>query len=252
MLNWNRTDTEHVIVLQHGKAVIREDETSEGKVYKPHIEDNHGNIVVRFDPGFDDFERADTFVSVNLIELDRNNTDEATFREKLVSALDACIGLLPQAERAFHRRRLENIQRWLLRQPANRDSIDAPSTDWDNYVFNWQQDGSSFHCDTPPHGKAIITEHSRAQTSARYSIEIEDSIGIILKDYYTPSVDFQSVEARLREILSELEQPFVDEVYLDQITFTLQICQRLLPKETDLMQMVRLQYIEGYLGEVLP
>ena len=73
----------------------------------------------------------------------------------------------------------------------------------------------------------------------------------ILKDYYATPADFLSAEERMRTILSELEQPFIDEVYVDHIGFTIRICQCLLPQDADLMQYVRLDYIDGYLGEVL-
>ncbi|MEO8609069.1 MAG: hypothetical protein ABI690_14360 [Chloroflexota bacterium] len=249
MLNWNHINKEYVITLSQGKAVIREDATSGNKIYLPRIEDAKGNIIAHFEPGFEDFETADAFVDANLIELDRVDTDETAFRENLISTLAVCIKLLAQPDYVFHRWRLENIQRWLLGRPSNQQMPDAQLKDWGNYVFNWIQAGKSYQCDTPPHGKAIITESAHA---ASYNIEIENTTGVILKDYFDPLENFSSAEARLRELLSELEQPFVDEVYLDQLIFTLQICQCLMATESDLMQLIRLRFLENYLSEVLP
>jgi len=147
----------------------------------------------------------------------------------------------------------------LTNQPANYNTDDLPQNDWTKYVFDWHIENNQYQAEVPPHGKALIFEETVNPQSrfllgytTNYGIQIKDPTGITMSDIYAPLKDFNNAEERLRTVLNELENPFVDESYLVHLSFTLQICQRLLPPDTDLMQYVRLGYIENYLGEVLP
>ncbi len=260
MLKWQSIEDSHIIMLQQGKAVISEKQHGTKTIYLLHIEDKEGISISSFEPGFEDFETADVFVSANLIELDRVGIDETKFRSKLTATLDYCISLLSEPNRVFHRRRLESIKRWLTHNPANYTTDDLPQNDWENRIFDWHQTNNLNMVGVPPHGKAFITEevldshsHLIFGSGINYSVQIEDSTGITLDDpYHFSGKDLVTAESRLRQILTELENPFVDESYVDYLAFTLQICRHLLPPDADLMQYIRLNYIETYLGEVLP
>jgi hypothetical protein len=257
VLDWNANGEKYTISLKQGTAIIRETVHDGNKIYFPQIEDSRGNVIAQFEPGLHDFETANDFISANLSELDRVGTDDAGFRRKLVSTLDTCLALLPEPSGVFHRRRLENIQHWLLRQRQNVDTRDLPQADWNNHVFEWRKENNRYFFDALPHGKVVIIEYGSNAAfgfgkAATYTVQIEDTTGVVLHDSYVATRDISAAEARLREILTDLETPFVDEVYLDYLSFTLQICHQLLPTNTDLMQFVRLQYIENYLWEVLP
>ncbi len=259
MLNWDSVENSHIIILQQGKAVITEKQQGAKTIYLPHVEDKQGNIIASFEPGFEDFETADGFIDANLIELDRIGVDQAEFQRKLTATLDYSISLLIEPNRVFHRKRLDSIKSWLTNQPANYNTDDLPQTNWKNYIFDWHIENNQYQVEVPPHGKALIVEETVNPQSrfllgytTNYGIQIKDPTGITMSDIYAPLKDFNNAEERLRTVLNELENPFVDESYLEHLSFTLQICQRLLPPNTDLMEYVRLQFIETYLGEVLP
>jgi hypothetical protein len=256
---WTQLEGEHIIVLPQGRAVIRQEVNGGITRYNAHIEDNAGNIITKQGYSRKDFESANDYIRANLIELDRVDVDEAAFHQKLAATLDKCIDLFDPAQisHIFHRLRLENIKRWFLNQNPLVDLTDVPKKDWTDYTFNWQEQDDLYQCETL-HGKVKISKPLPetknifgAPVSTAPGIQIEHETGVTLRDYW-PLPDFPSAEARLREILTELEQPYVDESYVEHLTFTLQICLRLLPQDADPMDFVRIEYIDTHLGTVLP
>lgn len=257
-LDWEYDAGQYTLHLTQGKAIIIEDKSSGSLFYQPHIQGMDEQDLVDFPHEIDDFETAEMFVRASLITLDQQGVDEPAFAQKLASTLDTCAALLPEPHRLYHRARLENIKRWFFGQSLYSDMVKPPTNDWADHEFDWQQIDNRYVSDVPPHGKAVIVETPSDRSSAfsfgttsHYNLQVEDETGVILKDYVPPT-DFLSAEERMRTILSELEQPFIGEVYVDHISFTIKICQCLLPQDADLMQYVRLDYIDGYLGEVLP
>lgn len=260
MLKWTKTASAYVIEVEQGKAVIQEIEQGTAKLYVPLIEANNGTIIANFEHGFDDFETANAFISANIIELDRLGIDDSKFTKQLISTLDICLSSLNEPHRVFHRRRIENIKRWLSHQSTDFNTNDLPQTDWSSNDFIWNKDKDINQVDVSPHGIAIINGKSAANPSkfrigvsaSSYHIQIEDITGIKFVDPVQNYYDFTAAEDRLREILGELEKPFVEEIYVDHLAFTLQICQQLLPTTSEHIHYIRLDYIENYLAEVLP
>lgn len=251
---WTRVDNDYVIIFREGRAVI-----DGSGLYNPRITDNAGKIIYEVEPGFegfDDFETADAAARANFIELDKMGMDDGAYGQKLAPRIDDYINLLSEPSRIFHRARLKNIQEWLLGEPQS-DSP-PPMTDWDTYTFDWKHQQNWYSCETL-HGKVVIHEEPSKQDSAslfeapaKYKIRIEDTTGAVLPDFPLEFSDFSSAEAMLREILSLLERPGVDEQQVVCVTFTLQICQRLLPPDGDPMDYVRLRYLDMWLGMSLP
>lgn len=256
-LNWKYEPGQYAIEFAQGKAVIRESDSGSTKSYLPSILDLNGNVLASFPHGLE-FETAENFIQANLIEVDKSEDDKSIFHQKLASTLDMSIAFFTGDHRLYHRVRLENIKRWFLGQRRYSDMIQPTTYEWGKHIFEWQQTHNRYTAQTL-HGKAVIIETEPVQLSkfsvgktSRFNLQIEDETGSILNDYFVPEIDFLSAEQRMRTVLSDLESPLVDEAYLYCISFTLQICQHLLPNDTDLMQFVRLQFIDTYLNEVLP
>ncbi len=259
MLKWVKSETAYAIEIKQGKAVIQENERNGSKLYVPKIEDKAGKLVASFEHGFDDFETANAFIHANLIELDRVGIDDTEFTNRLLSTLDICLPLLDEPNRAFHHRRIKNIKSWLSHARMDFNLEDLPRTDWSAYDLKWTSDGDIYRADVSPHGMAFIQDKSTAKpskfkfgTAGNYHIQIKDNAGITFVDAFQNYVDFAAAEDRLREILSELEKPFVEEIYVEHLAFTLQICQQLLPANSELIHYIRLDYLKNYLAEVLP
>lgn len=249
-LDWQYTENEYRLTLSLGRAVIKERTSENETIYEPEIQAQDGTILASFPHGLN-IEEAQDFVRANLNLIDQHNVGQPEFIEKLVTTIDLCIGLLPEVERRFHRMRLENIKRW-LRLPRYAERIVPDETnDWLNYEFEWTQLDGRYIADTF-HGKAVIEEHVAKSSKAsfgigsRYRSQIIDSTGVILQNYYVPPKDFAEAENAVRRMLRDLEIPAIDEIYLALITFTLQICHCVLPKNADLMHSVRLDYIDTY------
>ena len=54
-------------------------------------------------------------------------------------------------------------------------------------------------------------------------------------------------ENAIKQRLSELVHPEITEEYLDQIAFTLDICARILPDDTDPLYFSRLEVLDSYI-----
>lgn len=254
-LDWQYTENEYRLTLSLGRAVIKERTSENGMIYEPEIQAQDGTILASFPHGLN-IEEAQDFVRANLNLIDQYNVGQPEFIEKLVTTIDLCIGLLPEVERRFHRMRLENIKHW-LRPPRYAERIILDETnDWLNYEFEWTQLDGRYVADTF-HGKAVIEEHvaksskSSFGTGSRYRSQIIDSTGVILKNYYVPPIDFAEAENAVRRMLRDLEIRFFEEKFVAPVTFTLEICHCVLPKDADLMHSVRLDYIDTIACEAL-
>lgn len=255
-LDWDYKNGEYVLQLSSGKAVIKESKKKVGFNYRPEIRGADDEVLSSFPHGME-FESAEAFIRANLIELDKKGVNEAEFMEKLASTLDMCRDLFSENEHYYHRIRLENIKRWLRESYYAESDKPERKNDWESFTFDWQYQNDVYTAETV-HGLAIIEEtaperssFSLANTSS-YKVTIKHPTGIELGEFYVLSLQFEEAENRVRRLLADLEHPFVDETLVHTITFTLRICQCLLPETTDLMHFVCLQYIDNYLGEVLP
>ena len=255
-IQWHYADGEYILQLTSGKAVIKEDRSDGNLEYKPQIITLDDEVISSFPHGLD-FDSAQAFIRANLIELDKHNINDADFTGNLITTLDMCIELLRGDDRKYHRMRLENIKRWLRDNYRAKMLEPDVTNDWKNYAFDWEQTGNLYEADTV-HGKATIQEVPdikstiNIRSATRYKLQIIDTTGVVYDDYFPPPLDFLEAERNMRNMLTYLEHTYVDEDDVISITFTIEICQCLLPEDTDLMHFVRLSYIDYYLGEVLP
>ena len=256
--NWQYDNNQYTANFESGKAIITEKKYRAVTIYNAEIQSLAGETITQIS-GLDEFETVEHWVGANLIVLDQMNSDDE-FRKRLIETLNLCLSRLTDTNRQFHHARIANLKRWMLNEEQIPHQL--PTTDWKTWAFDWQNIQDRFEANTT-HGKAIIIETKPKQKSrfqigvaSRYKVQIEDEAGAIWSDTYLPSflpsLDFLHAEARLRDVLAELEEPYINEVYLEIINFTLAICKQKLPSDTNIMHFVRINYLENYLGEVLP
>ncbi len=252
--DWRYHNHQYTADFQAGRAIITEENFKSATIYNAEIKSLKEETIAQIS-GLDEFETVEAWISVNLIELDRVDGDNI-FHQRQIETLELCLSLLTDTKRPFHHARIANLKRWVLGE--NQIPHQLPTKDWKSWAFDWENSQNRFETDTP-HGNAVIIEEKPKQASrfkigiaSRYKVQIEDEAGSILKDTHESSLDFLDAEERLRMILLVLERPFITEIQLEVVSFTLAICRQLLLKDTDLMHTIRLNYLETYLWESLP
>jgi hypothetical protein len=244
-LAWKYANNRFTAQLTNGIAIIEEIRSGNSASYKPIIENLAGVDVIGNEMIMDDFGLTEEILEAHLIRLDYFSDTEKSFEELLCETLDMCIDLLADPAREFHRIRLQNIKAFYLGKSQVKPD-DALKTDWYGYKFEWGE-AILRYAFTCIHGKVIIFERDK-----RYFIELQDITGAVLSEDFYPHPDFAAAENRLRELLSEIEHPYMGEEAIPCINYTLEICRRSLPENIDLRHRVRLDYIEADLGEALP
>lgn len=250
-LNWEYTEGKYTITSEHGKAVITEEILN--RQYAPRIFDSNGEPVGSY-IFFDDLETAQEVAVAQLITLDETRMSGDAFKQLLADTIDS-IKPMFASKPLSHQLRLQNIRNWILDHHSPQQLTHSDITDWDVFEFEWQGDDKGFFVDTK-FGRVRIHENKPSGfaigSASRHSITLTDNAGTILRDHMPPAYDFKESERRVREILNDLEYPLIEETHIDYVEFVMNICQDVLPDETDSMILVRLEHIKGWILEVLP
>lgn len=255
---WNFSNSTYTLETEYGKAVIVEIESSHEimggsrTIFLPRLEPIEGEQI-ESSQGFEDFESAEAWLIYGQL-MDLDTTDQ------LLETLDYCFTLLqkdPNPE--SHQKRIELIKTILITQ----DSVEHDThvyqgkskrseqfhLDWD-----WNEDGSVSKAITD-YGQITIIEE-RSKKAGRFKINhishtayIQHHSGIQEKSY--PYFTFEDAEQWIIDRLIELDNPTGSEGDFDNLEFTLQICEKLMSEDANVMHLIRLKRISTDLGDIL-
>jgi hypothetical protein len=118
--------------------------------------------------------------------------------------------------------------------------------------FNWVRVGNKYHVDTP-HGRAIISEQPRDALAKQYGVGlihkvyIEHITGVRITSPESFS-DFMAAEQWIIDKITALDNPRGDEMDLENLLFTLEICRKALPPDTHPAHFTRIDLIKEILS----
>lgn len=240
-LHWVESGNGYVANLQHGRVVIAPtDPPNPHRPYTVYIETASGEVVST--DSFD-LESCKAWASANLTVMDRGSGVYGNFGNAF-ETLELCQQLLHKDTDTGHWLRIEHVKQWVAEDSGQTyQVVDIPLPDHPPYELNWIEDGTTFYADTP-HGRAVIEEVRPKYTigGIRHEAKIVHHSGTVMPCHSW--VDFMDAETAIRESLTKLDLPHVAEWLLDCLDFTLDVCLRILPDETDPIHYVRLETLK--------
>lgn len=256
-LHWEGSEKHFEAALPGGKAVIDQVTQAEGEVYVPQLYDADGQAIMS-QIWFDDFAQAAAVVTAHLPQFDQGTRTQSEYLALLSQAL-------LQAEHAMadhaqaHQQRLRNIRAWVEAHgmPSfHLQGIADRTTQYETIQFNWEVSNGKYRMQTEFGTVEMVDLHIDSipftyGRISRYEIRVVDPTGVTLNPYLYAS-HFEQAESCVRQLLIDLSVPLVDETHCPYLDFVLDICQKRLPAQTDLMVFVRLEYVKNWLGESLP
>jgi len=237
LIHWVESDQGCRAELQYGSVIIAP--TVPANPYQPYtarIETRSGKVVAT---GEYDFENCKVWAAVNLPLLDEVSGNLAECGNVL-DTLALCQPLLSTDTDSVHWMRIEHIKAWIAHETKRVYTAIPILLSRRSYeALHWIDQGMTFIADTP-HGQAVIEQirdtHILGQIT--HKARIRHHTGAELDVYSGP--DFMEAEAAIKTQLMALDEPHLNEADLDILHFTLDICKRLLPSDSDPIHYARL------------
>src|SRR5919199_1392873 len=251
-INWTYEGNAYATNTPYGKAVIIKRHNVPGgarviggspETYIPQLVQSSGDVEVLGQ--FDDFETAEACLLGHLMDLDQP-AGAIQNLEKLNETLALCERSLPPDSHPSHYARLHFIKQVLgggdeAEYEATPGGPPAPE-------LNWVEQGSEYRAATT-HGTAVVAETrnvpAQSHTIGRaftYTPRLEHPSGTVIRGYTT--AQFEEAEAWIQTKLLELDHPTGGEADLDNLLFTLDVCEEALPPEAEMIHYVRLDFIK--------
>lgn len=256
-LNWVYQGQQFVLEMVHGKAIIVETaDQAKARIigadknkYLPRLELNDGTVRVSSHfRQFDDFETAEAFLLFHeLAPLDSS--------DQLSETLQKCATLLMSFSlHPSHLQRLQFVAETLeLAVPSLRKILEFSVEEPRTMNLRWQQNGSRVSLDTH-YGIATIIGKGELKTpykvgSEGYEPSIDHSTGVKLQGprFYS----FEAAEEWILAKLRQLDNPVGGKMDVDNIIFTLEICIKLLPEDSDPIHYVRIKSFQADYSNVV-
>jgi len=209
------------------------------------IVDNSGIILQNAHEEFDDIEAVENWVLFTLVDMEQSDSTDIA-KQRMLTTLDKAAESIREHVHGSHIERLSRIRNWVIDRHIDIEVLLTPKKET-LQTLEWDEINSKTFSASTPHGKAVILEKG----VTAHETWIEHNSGVKLKSFET-FIDFLDAENWVQKALNHLDDPSVNEVNLDSINFTLEICQRLLPHNIDPLINARLEYLEALLGEILP
>lgn len=216
-----------------------------GSRFKVSIVDNSGTILQEGYEEFDEIESVEEWVLFVAIDAEQSGNRELA-KQRMLLALDKAKDSIRDHVHSSHVERLSRIQNWVIDRKEDTKSLFTTKYETIQ-ALEWNEINSKTFSANTPQGKALIFEKGITAHEAW----IEHDSGAKYKSLET-FIDFLDAEHWLQKTLNRLNDPSVNEVNLDCVSFTLEICQRLSSHNNDPLNNARLKYLEALLGEVLP
>ncbi len=255
-INWVQTEGKYSLHTLYGEATITEVACPASSMnvigspqYLPRFDHSDGDVSQAERP-FDRFEDAEGWLLFGIVmEIDQPREDSSSVG-RLISTLDFCQGLLPDDIHSSHFKRVELIKQILRGEPPLDTGLIPPSP---TRHLDWQQQDDKYYANTD-HGRAIIieTRDTRKWTSggtAHHEPRIEHPTGIAITG--PSSIDFEVSETWIINKLNELNHPVGGEADLDNLHYTLQICAKVLPEDSNPLHYLRLEWMGARIDDIL-
>ncbi len=255
---WQQHNNVYTASIANLRAVITEQHDT--ATCAARIETADGETLHAWEP-LPDFETATWWVLATMVEVEQT-LDKHNPYQRMFETLDLCKAKLFATAHPVHLQRLEYIRHWIVtRSTQERELADEwrqrTTEEQKPTALDWQAlNTTDWYIDTP-HGRAIIRELRPDKSLFGHASTIKHMAWIAhpsgaTYEWNTTSIDFMAADAWVQQTLRELDDPRVTEHFLGNITFTLNICVRLLADEPDPMHSARVEYIKEMLETVLP
>jgi len=218
---------------------------SVGSRFKASIVDGSGSILREVFEEFDDIYSAEEWVLFVVIDIEQSGNQDIA-KQRMQKALDDTIDFIQDRLHHSHVERLTRMRKWFLSRQAEVELLQTPNRE-PLQTLEWNETNSKTFFTMTSHGKAVIFEKGITAHEAW----IEHDSGAKYKSLET-FIDFLDAEYWIQKSLNQLNDPHVNEVNLDCIHFTIEICRRLSPHGADPLNIARLEYLEMLLDEALP
>jgi hypothetical protein len=247
-INWLKVGDGYVAQFPYGKLTILPIFPVDLTRYVVRIESAAGKVITSSEF---DLEGCKTWAAVNLPLLD-GVSGEFGDCGKVQETLARCQQLLFSELDAVYWLWIDIIKAWMaarIGQPYTIKGMPRPRYSTDK--LDWIEQDTEFVAETT-YGRAIIRENRQVGViggGSRYAASIVHRSGASLDCFVW--LDFVDAEQSIRKQLSAISKPSIDKEQLDTIRFTFDICQRVLPVETDPIHFARLQMLETRLQRAL-
>jgi phosphoribosylglycinamide formyltransferase-1 len=218
---------------------------SVGSRFKASLVDNSGSILREIYEEFDDIYSAEEWALFVAIEIEQSGNQEIAM-QKMLKALDEATHSIQDHVHHSHIERLTRMRNWFLSRHAEIESLRTLNKEL-LQTLEWKQIDAKTFSTITPHGKAVIFEKGITAHEAW----IEHDSGAKYEALET-FIDFLDAEYWLQKELNHLNDPHINEVNLNCIHFTMEICRRLSLHSADVLNIARLEYLEMLLNEALP
>jgi hypothetical protein len=281
-INWTQVGDKYYLDTSYGRAHISEEQRdsesesiggSGSHQFIARFEGSDGSIKEAKHP-FYEFEHAEGWLLFGVVMGLDQPQDDLPSERRLFDTLDLCRQMLPASTPPSHFRRLELIKQVFtrsrcLKQIASEVGLDGlrekvARGEWSfgdapvilprvTEPLDWQQQDNECFVKTE-YGKAVIIETRSSgkwvySSSVSHTPCIEHSTGIVVKG--SSSIDFETAERWILDKFNELDHPTGGEADLENLQFTLHICAKMLPADSDPIHFIRLRWIETRIADIL-
>jgi hypothetical protein len=224
------------------------------------IETHDGDVQIMSEV-LPDFETAVVWLKANFVMIEQAN-DHLHPQSGMATTFDLCATKLHAMVPLVHMERLAALRTWLTARTTHGvelATISQLQSPWKptETGLDWQVlTPTDWYVDTP-HGRAIIREQRPTRAQRGYSAAITHQAWIAHPSgaayrWSQITSDFMVADAWVQRTLHDLEDPRVEETFLGNLMFTLDICLHLLTNEPDPVHQLRIDYVKALLEEVLP
>lgn len=258
ILRWEYDGQQYVLGTKYGKAIIVEvpDETkaqvigaADHNKYVPRLELTDGTVraPVRIRE-FDDFESAEGYLLYHELAPLATASD-------LSQTVATCADLLAASDsHPTHLQRLRFVAKTLeLTEPSLTANSKLDEKEPETDELSWQQSGSRYSAATR-HGTVIIIEKlgfksRRYGGSDSYKPALDHDTGAVLRGprFYT----FEAAETWLVLALQQLDHPTGGKDDVGSVSFTLDICIKLLPEDSDPAHYVHIRRMQAEFSDLI-
>lgn len=255
-LNWKFDGQKYSLETIYGKAIIKEvvDKTksriigADKNKYLPRLELEDGSVgKPSMFREFDDFESAESFLLYNEL---------ASFSSKddLSQTLKYCADLLSREKlNPTHLQRLNFVAKALKLPGIKIAGIPETNDPKETENIVWQEIANGYSAVTQ-YGTAVIIEKHGVKTrrygsSSSYRPLIKHSTGAKLRASHFQT--FQAAADWIGQTLNQLDQPRGGKIDVENVIFTLDICIKLLPEESDPIHFVRINVMGARFSDII-
>ncbi len=254
--SWVDLGETYVATVQLGRAIIAPIDPYIGEkhyrypgidtdLYRVRLETLSGTLIA--DETLD-FEGCKKWAQVNLPLLD------LVFGKlggcgNVLETLEMAQRLLSTETDAIYWLSIERIKKWMAQYTGQTYEIRAILLpEHPLFEFDWIEDGKQFYEETP-YGRMVITE-TRDRTiiggGIRHTAQIVHHSGAVLNG--GSFIDFVEAEAEIKRRLRMFDLPHLE---LENVDFILDICEKILPLDTDPIHYARLGMLVTYIHYAL-